>query len=735
MNSSPVLLSISMLISGREEMKKSLDSLLYFKNAFSAEIILVDTGCNVEQRALAEKYADKIIDFGWRNDFAAARNTGLKEAHGEWFMYLDDDEWFENPQEIISFFVSGEYKKYGSASYVVRNYRNFAGTMYEESYPARMVRLTKNTKFIGKIHEYLDPFEHPKKCFSDYVHHYGYVYKNAEEKKKHAERNLALLCQTVKENPGEPRWSCQLAQEYFASEKYEETIKCCQEGLKEWEAKKNEKNYAPAHVGALYCYMLYSLALSEKYEEEEEWLERAFADSILKYEFMEPTGAFYCQAAARLYSVLGQHERCVEYLERYLTFAQKYKDDRTAIEAGAAAIAAGVFQMQILYGTILLTLKSAILEEKYKLVEEAFYTLEWSDRRLLCQNEPEKNLLDACCGVAYHPLWTRMLQTLVSREDGMKEMYVVFLETEVAYKEHGETEKLFRLYRLVSELDFEHRYILCCRILWTEKNPELETGERKDRLTELYTELFKKYADGLFEIRDELWEVAERFRIPMEQRLLSVNYNAWRYTLNQWSRTASAEELLKWNARILTWQTTDNIRYRLFNLKYEEGYLRTCQKSQLALKELEKLLWKYADDAIALYKPYYREFAFTDEAEILPGDVQLALKLKRLQEYRQQGKTKETLRQIKECIAVYPPMEAAISEYAGRLRDEIQSQMQEQSAAKTELEGVVISLKKAAQQYLESGEKDAARDILLQIQACMPEDQEVKALIEDIHKR
>ena len=46
MNKNHILLSISMLISGRDEMEKSLNSLLYFKNAFPTEIILVDTGCN-----------------------------------------------------------------------------------------------------------------------------------------------------------------------------------------------------------------------------------------------------------------------------------------------------------------------------------------------------------------------------------------------------------------------------------------------------------------------------------------------------------------------------------------------------------------------------------------------------------------------------------------------------------------------------------------------------------------
>ena len=33
-------------------------------------------------------------------------------------MYLDDDEWFVDTRELIEFFVSGEYKKYGQASYI-----------------------------------------------------------------------------------------------------------------------------------------------------------------------------------------------------------------------------------------------------------------------------------------------------------------------------------------------------------------------------------------------------------------------------------------------------------------------------------------------------------------------------------------------------------------------------------------------------------------------------------------
>ena len=223
MKDATIVLSISMLVSGREEMKKSLDSLHYFTEAFPCEIILVDTGCSPEQRALAEKYADKIVDFEWCNDFAAARNAGLKEARGEWFMYLDDDEWFDNPQQIVSFFTSGEYKNYKCASYAQRNYMDFQGAQYEDAYPSRMIKLGPRTRFFGKIHEFLDPYELPKKVFTDFVHHYGYVFQNEEDRKKHAYRNIKPLLELRREHPGEPRWICQLAQEYFMLSDYEET--------------------------------------------------------------------------------------------------------------------------------------------------------------------------------------------------------------------------------------------------------------------------------------------------------------------------------------------------------------------------------------------------------------------------------------------------------------------------------------------------------------------------------
>ena len=117
------LLSISLLVSGREDTtEKCLRSLKRIRDELNTEIILVDTGCPDTWQKPLESYADKFVPFTWCNDFAKARNAGLALATGEWFLFLDDDEWFEDVTPIIAFFQTGEYKEYQQAVYKARNY-------------------------------------------------------------------------------------------------------------------------------------------------------------------------------------------------------------------------------------------------------------------------------------------------------------------------------------------------------------------------------------------------------------------------------------------------------------------------------------------------------------------------------------------------------------------------------------------------------------------------------------
>ena len=103
-----ILLTISILISNRPDtVRRCLDSVKPLLAQLPAELILTDTGCGDEVRAIIEEYTDQVIDFEWCGDFSAARNAGLERAKGKWFLYLDDDEWFEDVAPIVRFFNSG----------------------------------------------------------------------------------------------------------------------------------------------------------------------------------------------------------------------------------------------------------------------------------------------------------------------------------------------------------------------------------------------------------------------------------------------------------------------------------------------------------------------------------------------------------------------------------------------------------------------------------------------------
>jgi glycosyltransferase involved in cell wall biosynthesis len=56
------------------------------------EIIIVDTGSLDATRDIARGYTDKIYDFAWIDDFAAARNASFSYATKDYVMWLDADD-------------------------------------------------------------------------------------------------------------------------------------------------------------------------------------------------------------------------------------------------------------------------------------------------------------------------------------------------------------------------------------------------------------------------------------------------------------------------------------------------------------------------------------------------------------------------------------------------------------------------------------------------------------------
>lgn len=246
------LLTISILISNRPDtVCKCLDSVQPLLKAVPSELILTDTGCGTEVRAIIERYTDHIIDFTWCQDFSAARNVGLKEAKGQWLMYLDDDEWFENTDEIIEFFKSGECDKYNVACYVQRNYYDWNGSDFSDHTVDRIIRINKQLHFEHRVHEAYTGIDiGEKKLLHDYVHHYGYIYKSKEEMYKKYERNQELLEIECKECPNNMRMWHQLIMNQYALGYWDKGIEIAKEAI----IHKSESEYWDVcHTDLLYC--------------------------------------------------------------------------------------------------------------------------------------------------------------------------------------------------------------------------------------------------------------------------------------------------------------------------------------------------------------------------------------------------------------------------------------------------------------------------------------------------
>ena len=121
------------------------------------EIIIVDTGSTDKTKEIAKEFTEKIIDFKWIDDFAAARNFAFSHATMDFILWLDaDDILLEEDQrkfkelkkdlnktiDAVSMIYNIAFDEYGNPTFSYR--RN------------RLVKKENNFKWIGPVHEYLE---------------------------------------------------------------------------------------------------------------------------------------------------------------------------------------------------------------------------------------------------------------------------------------------------------------------------------------------------------------------------------------------------------------------------------------------------------------------------------------------------------------------------------------------------------------------------------------------------
>lgn len=191
-------ISLCMIIKNEEKyLSECLESV---KNVVD-EIIIVDTGSTDNSIDIAKNYGAKIFQFEWVNDFSAARNFSIEQATGDWILYLDADERldYSSLTELKRLTSSKQKIAYNC---IIRNIDSTYGHDNSNRYP-RLFPNNEGIKFSGRVHEQISSSLNEKgielKNSSILIIHIGYNI-SLEEKRKKAERNLALLIQEYSVN-------------------------------------------------------------------------------------------------------------------------------------------------------------------------------------------------------------------------------------------------------------------------------------------------------------------------------------------------------------------------------------------------------------------------------------------------------------------------------------------------------------------------------------------------------
>ncbi|MBQ3558748.1 MAG: glycosyltransferase [Agathobacter sp.] len=423
---SPIL-TISLLISNRPDtIRRCLNSLRPLIEAVPCELILTDTSKNPEINAICYEYTDQVYEFDWCHDFAKARNFGLEKAKGEWFFFLDDDEWLVDVEELIEFFCSGEYQEYGRATYLVRNFYDPDYVQYADCWVSRMNRIDTDSHFVGRVHEYMEPCRGKEKHIHAIAYHSGYVFSTEEERSKHAKRNIVLLLEALNEEPDNIRWQTQLAQEYRSAMDWEQLVSYCKECITKDMSNESklavhfpEDDLVRLQIGTFYAGLAEGLCHLEQYQEVIVCCEETLADQQVNP--LLKAHAYICMAEA--YFGLSDWKKACEYARAYLREEEILNVNDTegrsplSHEQKMVIIVQHTFDPSNLKKAYSILICEDLKKGSTKALHEFYDKLEWNETVNYVFERLPNCLIESMPNLPYEPIFSQIVTDTFKRED------------------------------------------------------------------------------------------------------------------------------------------------------------------------------------------------------------------------------------------------------------------------------------------------------------------------------
>lgn len=671
MSNTDLQLTISLLISDRlDTVPRCLDSLRPILDAIPSELILIDTSKNLEINALLKTYTDQVYEFEWCNDFAKARNEGLKRARGEWFLFLDDDEWFVDAQPIVDFFQSGEYKKYNVAHYQIRNFEDTEYTIYTDCWVSRMVKLEKDIVFVGKIHEYFANLKGREAHLNAMAYHSGYIFDTEEKRLARAERNIPLLEEMLVEEPDNIRWMVQLIQEKRSLREWEWIEAYCKSGIERITDK--DRLDTRTHFPTFYAGLVEALMFQGKHKESLVWCEKALEDErstdLLK--------ALIYNRMAENSLALKDWEKAVEYARKYLGEYEKLsKNSKLLQEQMQALLVRHAFDHTYLKKAYGLMVYEGLKNHSTQALREYYDRLAWGTTFDFISDTLIRVLVEVMQVEKEAPILIQALNDACQNEQLRK------IACAKAQELEEENPEVFRkLLPMYAKVDSDFWYIWYSKLLYA-------AGKGDKGAVENAIEGLLHAIANVFYLTDKVYEVAARYKIELPFLWEKVAGDDWERQLKVYvagvdnARLNHTQKLIKeaypGNSRMLD----------VFNHAVQEKYIMAGPERFWDLEEYYQLLKSH--------------FHLNEQDKL------------------------QDLNQLKEAVEQNPQFAEGIGAFI-RLYPEFERQRMEKQ--RKEMEALRVQVIAQVKGLLEGGQAQAAIQIVGQLKQMFPEDLEVAAL-------
>ena len=294
-----------------------LQALAPLRAALPCQLVMADTGSSDGSRAVAERYADLLIDFPWVNNFSAARNAVMDRCAGTWFFSIDTDEYLDpDIDRFVQFFTSREHSKYILAYVTLYNYgtQDMVPGDYSIFYGLRLIRMSTGRRYGGAIHEALPKYQDDSEIQLPAIfHHDGYASSIMLSKRK---RNMPLLEKELAAAPQDIRRLTQCLESCYTSESAKEYSLAAFEVI-------DKQPGALNTFGPVALRETLRSAYKYKFPEFEPWYDKALSLAP-NSPYVWVDGAYM---AALYYMDHNQAEQCLAALARYQSGLSKFLSD------------------------------------------------------------------------------------------------------------------------------------------------------------------------------------------------------------------------------------------------------------------------------------------------------------------------------------------------------------------------------------------------------------------------